>query len=41
MHLAERRRLRLRLRDLAAGSAFSAVALSGALPTLVFVAQER
>ena len=35
MHLAERRRLRLRLRDLAAGSAFSAVALSGALPTLV------
>lgn len=37
MHLAERRRLRLRLRDLAAGSAFSAVALSGALPLAVTV----
>lgn len=35
MNLTERRRLRLRLRDLAAGSAFSAVALSGALPALV------
>ena len=35
MKLVDRRRLRLRLRDLAAGSAFSAVALSGALPTIV------
>ncbi len=35
MRLVERRRLRLRLRDLAAGSAFSAVALSGALPAPV------
>ena len=35
MNLVDRRRLRLRLRDLAAGSAFSAVALSGALPTIV------
>lgn len=32
MRLADRRRLRLRLRDLAAGAAFAAVALSGALP---------
>ncbi len=35
MNLAERRKLRLRLRDLAGASAFSAVALSGALPTAV------
>ena len=35
MNLEGRRRLRLRLRDLAAGSAFSAVALSGALPVAV------
>jgi len=35
VNLPQRRALRLRLRDLAAGSAFSAVALSGALPTLV------
>ncbi|MDP1828348.1 MAG: transglutaminaseTgpA domain-containing protein [Archangium sp.] len=35
MNLTERRRLRLRLRDLAAGSAFSAVALSGSLPSMV------
>ena len=35
MNLAARRRLRLRLRDLAAGSAFAAVALSGALPAFV------
>lgn len=35
MNLGDRRRLRLRLRDLAAGSAFSAVALSGALPVMV------
>jgi transglutaminase-like putative cysteine protease len=32
VNLAERRSLRLRLRDLAAGSAFTAVALSGSLP---------
>ena len=37
MKLTERRRLRLRLRDLAAGSAFAAVALSGALPLFVTV----
>lgn len=35
MNLTARRKLRLRLRDLAAGSAFSAVALSGALPVPV------
>ncbi len=37
MNLAERRKLRLRLRDLAAGSAFAAVALSGVLPLFVSV----
>lgn len=37
MKLSDRRKLRLRLRDLAAGAAFSAVALSGALPTPVTV----
>lgn len=37
MNLAERRTLRLRLRDLAAGAAFSAVALSGSLPAPVAV----
>jgi protein-glutamine gamma-glutamyltransferase len=37
VNLTARRRLRLRLRDLAAGSAFSAVALSGALPVFVTV----
>lgn len=35
MMLAQRRKLRLRLRDLAALSAFSAVALSGSLPLFV------
>lgn len=35
MRLDSRRNLRLRLRDLAAASAFAAVALSGALPTAV------
>lgn len=37
MNLAQRRKLRLRLRDLAAGAAFSAVALSGSLPVPVAV----
>ncbi len=37
MNLAERRTLRLRLRDLAAASSFAAVALSGALPIYVSI----
>ncbi len=35
MNLPQRRRLRLGLRDFAAGAAFSAVALSGAIPSFV------
>lgn len=37
MNLASRRKLRLRLRDLAAASAYAAVALSGAMPVWVSV----